>query len=145
MSFLNRYLQLFYEEYKNFKTLNMLIEFTNKTLPQDGTDKIFIGCDLIMFNKGIENNSINLLSIVKSGVEKIGNTNLLNFYVKRINDNKLVAKYLKNIDKDEDYDKHIALVIEYLKQFSYNYDFTTDLKKQYENKINKFLENNNKD
>lgn len=140
MSFLNRYLQLFFEEYKNFKTINMLIEFTNKTLPQDGTDKIFIGCVLIMFDKGIENNSNNLLSIVKAGVEKIGNTNLLNFYMKRINGNKVVAKYLKNIDKDKEYDKHIALVIEYLKQFSYDYDFVSELKKSYEKKILDFIE-----
>jgi len=139
--FINKYLREFFEEYKLFKTINMLIEFTNKTLPQDGTDKIFIGCVLIMFNKGIENNSVNLLSIVKSGVEKIGNTNLLNFYVKRINDNKLVAKYLKDIDKDENFDKHINLVIEYLEQFP-SYDLVSDIKKSYENKIKEFIKNN---
>ncbi len=141
INFINRYLQLFYEEYHNFKTIHMLTEFTNKTLPQDGTDKIFIGCVLIMFNKGVNNSCENLLSIVKSGVEKIGHTNLLNFYVKRINSNKLVAKYLKNIELDKEYDKHIALVIEYLEQFPV-YDFGNDLKKSYEKKIKEFIESN---
>lgn len=136
--FIDRYLKLFYEEYYNFKTVHMLSEFTNKTLPQDGTDKIFIGCVIIMFDKGLYSVQ-SLLSIVKSGVEKIGNTNLLNFYVKRINRNKLVTKYLKNIDKDTEYDKHIALVIEYLEQFP-NYDFINDLKKSYEKKIKEFID-----
>lgn len=60
--------------------------------------------------------------------------------MKRINGNKVVAKYLKNIDKDKEYDKHIALVIEYLKQFSYDYDFVSELKKSYEKKILDFIE-----
>ncbi len=141
--FINRYLRLFYEEYKNFKTINMLLDFTNKTLPQDGTDKIFIGCVLIMFNKGIDVNCSNLLSIAKSGIEKIGSTNLLNFYIKRINDNSLVAKYLNNIDKDIEYDKHINLVIEYLEQFG-GYDFAHDLKESYDKKIKQFLEKDGK-
>lgn len=50
---INKFLQLFSEEYQKTKSINELIEFTKKTLPSDGTDKIFIGCVLIMFDQGI--------------------------------------------------------------------------------------------
>ena len=76
-----------------------------------------------------------------AGKENIGNTNLLNFYVKRVNGNKLVLKYLKNIDKDEEFDKHLNLVLEYLNQFSY--DFSKNIKNAYDKKIADFLNNNN--
>lgn len=115
-----------------------------KTLPSDGTDKIFIGCVLIMFDQGINGPAASreyLISIVNAGKEKIGNTNLLNFYVKRINGNKLVAKYLKSIDKDEEFDKHLNLVLEYLNQFSY--DFSKNIKQAYDKKIADFLNYNN--
>ena len=41
---INKFLQLFSEEYIKSKSINELIKFTKKTLPSDGTDKIFIGC-----------------------------------------------------------------------------------------------------
>ncbi|MCM1053650.1 MAG: hypothetical protein NC483_06740 [Ruminococcus sp.] len=142
---INKFLQLFSEEYQKTKSINELIEFTKKTFPLDGTDKIFIGCILIMFEQGITGPSASreyLISIVKSGKEIIGNTNLLNFYVKRINENKMVSKYLKDIDKDEEFDKHLNLILEYLNQFSY--DFTRNIKESYNKKIIEFLNNNNK-
>lgn len=74
-----------------------------------------------------------LSSIVKSGKEKIDNTNLLYFYVNRINKNKMVSKYLKNINKDANFSKHIDLVIEYLEQFSF--DFSAKIKSIYDEKI----------
>ncbi len=82
-----------------------------------------------------------MISIVNAGKENIGNTNLLNFYVKRINGNKMVTKYLKNIDKDKEFDKHLNLVLEYLNQFSY--DFSKNIKQAYDKKIAEFLNNNN--
>lgn len=141
---INKFLQLFSEEYQKTKSINELIEFTKKTLPSDGTDKIFIGCVLIMFDQDINGTSASreyLISIVNAGKENIGNTNLLNFYVRRINRNKLVSKYLKNIDKDEKFDEHLNLILEYLNQFSY--DFSKNIKQAYDKKIADFLKNDN--
>ena len=50
---INKFLQIFSKEYTKTKSITKLIEFTKKTLPSDGTDKIFIGCVLIMFDQGI--------------------------------------------------------------------------------------------
>lgn len=136
---INKFLTKFSEEYNDFKTITQLLEFTKKTLPSDGTDKIFIGCVLIMLDIGLASREY-LISIVKAGKEKIGNTNLLNFYVKRINRNKLVSKYLKKIDQDIDFDKHLNLVLEYLEQFAF--DFTENIKKSYEKKITEFIKRN---
>ena len=49
---INKYLQIFSEEYTTSQKIDKLIEFTKKTLPSDGTDKIFIGLVLIMFDIG---------------------------------------------------------------------------------------------
>lgn len=136
---INKFLTKFSEEYNDFKTITQLLEFTKKTLPSDGTDKIFIGCVLIILDIGLASREY-LISIVKAGKEKIGNTNLLNFYVKRINRNKLVSKYLKKIDKDIDFDKHLNLVLEYLEQFAF--DFTKNIKISYDKKIAEFKKRN---
>lgn len=139
---INKYLQLFSDEYLNSKSIKSLIEFTKKTLPSDGSDKIFIGCVLIMFERGITGPSASreyLVSIIKSGKEKMGNTNLLYFYVDRISTNKLVAKYLKGINEDMEFDKHLDLVLEYLEQFSY--DFIKNIKKSYDKKIDEYIRN----
>ena len=133
---INKFLQIFSEEYTNFKSINKLLEFTKKTLPSDGTDKIFVGCVLIMFDLGFIGPAScheYLSSIVKAGKEKIGNINLLYFYVNRINKNKMVSKYLKNINRDLNFEKHINLVIEYLEQFSF--DFSAKIKSVYDKKI----------
>ena len=134
---INKYLQMFSEEYINFKSIDQLLEFTKKTLPSDGTDKIFIGCVLIMFDLGFTGPAScheYLSSIVKAGKERMGNTNLLYFYVNRINTNKLVSKYLKNINQDIDFEKHINLILEYLDQFSF--DFSAKVKSVYDKKLN---------
>ena len=140
---INKFLQIFSEEYINFKTIKELLKFTKKTLPSDGTDKIFIGCVLIMFDNGFVGPLASreyLISVVKSGKEKIGNTNLLFFYTKRINKNKMVSKYLKKIDKDLDFDKHLNVVIDYLEQFSF--DFSKNIKHHYSDKIKEFMNKN---
>ncbi len=133
---INKFLQIFSEEYLNSKSIDKLLEFTKKTLPSDGTDKIFIGCILIMFDKGFNGPAAcreYLVSIVKSGKVKVDNTNLLYFYVNRINTNKMVAKYLKDINQDLNFEKHLDLVIEYLDQFSY--DFSAIIKNIYDKKL----------
>ena len=134
---INKFLQIFSEEYINSKSIDKLLGFTKKTLPSDGTDKIFVGCVIIMFDLGFTGPSScheYLSSIVKSGKEKVGNTNLLYFYVNRINTNKMVAKYLKNINRDLNFEKHIDSVIEYLEQFSF--DFSAKIKSVYDKKLN---------
>ncbi len=139
---INKFLQIFSEEYINSKSIDKLLEFTKKTLPSDGTDKIFIGCVLIMFDLGFTGPAScheYLFSIVKSGKEKIGNTNLLYFYVNRINRNKIVSKYLKNLNRDLNFEKHVDLVIEYLEQFSF--DFSANIKSIYDKKLNDTLIN----
>ncbi len=132
---INKFLQIFSDEYITSKSINKLLEFTKKTLPSDGTDNIFIGCVLIMFDIGFTGPAScheYLSSIVQSGKQKIGNTNLLYFYVNRINTNKMVSKYLKNINQDSNFEKHIDLVIEYLEQFSF--DFSAKIKSTYDKK-----------
>ncbi len=134
---INKFLQIFSEEYINSKSIDKLLGFTKKTLPSDGTDKIFVGCVIIMFDLGFTGPAScheYLSSIVKSGKEKVGNTNLLYFYVNRINTNKMVAKYLKNINRDLNFEKHIDSVIEYLEQFSF--DFSAKIKSVYDKKLN---------
>ncbi len=49
----------------------------------------------------------------------------------------MVFKYLKDIDKDVEFDKHLHLILEYLNQFSY--DFVRDIKESYFKKIAEFL------
>ncbi len=141
---INKFLQTFSEEYINSKSINQLLEFTKKTFPSDGTDKIFIGCVLIMFDMGFTGPAScheYLSSIVKSGKEKIDNTNLLYFYVNRINKNKMVSKYLKNIHQDLNFEKHVDLVIEYLEQFSF--DFSAKIKSVYDKKLKNTIINKN--
>ncbi len=140
---INKFLQTFSEEYTNSKSIEKLKEFTQKTFPSDGTDKIFIGCVLIMFNSGFTGPNASreyLLSIVKAGKEYLGDNNLLCFYVERVNTDKMVAKYLKNIKDDLAFDKHIDLIIEYLEQFSF--DFSAEIMKKYGEKIKNIASNN---
>ena len=71
---INKFLQIFSDEYTKSKEITSLIEFTKKTLPRDGTDKIFIGCILLMFDQGFIGAAASreyLVSIVKSGQEKL--------------------------------------------------------------------------
>ena len=47
---INRILMELYDDYEK-SNIYSLKEFTKKTLPSDGTDKLFIGCVLIMFSR----------------------------------------------------------------------------------------------
>jgi hypothetical protein len=119
---INRILMELYDDYEK-NNIDNLIEFTNKTFPQNGTDKLFIGCVLILFSRagGYKPRYCatreNLYSIVLSVKEKIGPTNLLAFYVERVNTNKGISKYLNNIIDDKKIDEYADLIIEYLDQF----------------------------
>ena len=129
---INRILMELYDDYSENNTIEGLIEFTKKTLPNDGTDKLFIGCVLIMFSiAGIYKpryfcSRENLESIVLLAKEKIGSSNLLAFYVERVNQTKGINKYLEEIVNDSNLDRYADLIIEYLAQFKL--DFISEIK-----------------
>lgn len=138
---INRILVELYDDYEK-GNLESLIEFTNKTFPQNGTDKLFIGCVLIMFSRPSSfkprygNTREKLYSIVSSAKESIGSTNLLAFYVDRINTEPGISKWLSDIVNDEKIDEYADLILEYLDQFKPR--FVEDLKK-YDKKIAEYI------
>lgn len=131
-----------YDDYSN-NDIESLVEFSKKTLPSDGTDKLFIGCSLIMFSRATgfkaryDCNREQLLSIVYAAKEKIGNSNLLEFYIDRINTKKGINKYFNNVFNDPDLEKHANLIIKYLEQFKPR--FVEDIEK-YKDKIDDYIE-----
>ena len=137
---INRILMELYDDYEK-GNIDSLIEFTKKTLPSDGTEKLFFGCVLILFSRNSSRyyaTREELLSIVKAVKEKIGDSNYLAFYVDRVNQEKGISKYLKDIVNDKDIDKYADLIIEYLEQFKPN--FVENLKKYSKNNVDKYIE-----
>lgn len=138
---INRILMELYDDYER-GNIESLIDFTNKTFPQNGTDKLFIGCVLILFSRAggfkprYYASRENLFSIVLTSKEKIASTNLLSFYVERMNTKKGISKYLADIVNDKNIDEYANLIIEYLDQFRPK--FMEDLK-QYHKKIEEFV------
>lgn len=130
---INRILMELYDDYVDNNNINGLLEFTKKTLPSDGTDKLFIGCVLILFSiaGGYKPRYFcsreNLFAIVLLAKEKTCESNLLDFYVERVNTEKGINKYLKDIVKNPNIDKFADLIIEYLDQFKL--DFVAQIKK----------------
>ena len=137
---INRILMELYDGYEN-GNIDSLIEFTKKTLPSDGTDKLFVGCVLILFSRSSSRyyaSREELLSIVKAAKEKLGNSNYLAFYVDRVNQEKGISKYLKDIVNDKDIDKYADLIIEYLEQFKPK--FVENLKKYNKHNVDRYIE-----
>jgi len=143
---INRILMELYDDYKQGNT-ESLIEFANKTFPKNGSDKLFIGCTLILFSRSngfkprYSASRENLISIVLSAKEKIGSTNLLSFYVERINTKKGINKYLIDIVDDENINEYADLIIDYLNQFRPK--FVEELK-NYNKKIEEYVKYKNK-
>jgi len=129
---INRILMELYDDYEN-NNLDSLIDFVNKTFPKDGTDKLFIGCVLILFSRcngfkpRYSASRENLYNIVLSAKEKVNNTNLLAVYVDKINTKKGINRYLKDIVNDENLDKYADVIIEWLGSFKNN--FIEEIKK----------------
>ena len=137
---INSILMELYDDYEK-GNIDSLIEFTKKTLPSDGTDKLFVGCVLILFSKSSSRyyaTREELLSIVKAVKEKIGDSNYLAFYVDRVNKEKGISKYLKDIANDKDIDKYADLIIEYLEQFKPK--FVENLKKYNKHNVDRYIE-----
>ncbi len=148
---INRILMELYDDYEQ-GNIESLIEFASKTFPKNGSDKLFIGCTLILFSRsnGFKPRYYvsreNLVSIVLSAKEKIGSTNLLAFYVERINTKKGMNKYLIDIVNNKNIDEYANLIIDYLNQFRPK--FIEELK-HYNKKIDEYVkfkgsENNGK-
>ena len=144
---INRILMELYDDYISNNKIDDLIEFANKTFPKDGTDKLFIGCVLIMFSRAggykprYDVTRENLYSIVLAAKEKIGSTNLLAFYVERLNTTKNISKYLNDVIKSESIDIYADLILDYLDQFKPK--FVTEIK-QCDKKIKEYIISNNK-
>lgn len=119
---INRILMELYDDYEK-GNMESLLAFTNKTFPKDGTDKLFIGCVLILFSRvgsfkpRYDVSRENLLSIALTAKEKRNSTNLLAFYLEKMNNKKGINKYLKDVVNSENVDKYADLIIEYLNQF----------------------------
>lgn len=124
---IDRILMELYDEYSN-NNLNSLQDFVKRTLPQDGTDKLFIGCILILFAEAggykarYDVTREKLYEIVLSAKEKINDDNLLLLYVDKINTKKGIKKYFNSINKDE-INKYADLILEYLDQFKPSFIF----------------------
>ena len=137
---INRILMELYDDYEK-GNIDSLIEFTKKTLPSDGTEKLFFGCVLILFSRSSSRyyaSREQLLSIVKAAKEKLGNSNYLAFYVERVNIEKGINKYLKDVVKDKGIDKYADLIIEYLEQFKPK--FVENLKKYNKHNVDRYIE-----
>lgn len=140
---INRILMELYDDYSEGNKASLL-NFAEKTFPNDGTDKLFIGCTLILFSRAsgfkarYDCTRESLLSIVLAAKEKIGDSNLLAFYLDRVNDKKGINKYLVEIVNNEKLDKCANLVIEYLEQFKPK--FIDDLRK-HDKKIEEYINN----
>ena len=130
---INRILMELYDDYEKNKDTNSLLEFTKKTLPSDGTDRLFIGCVLIMFSLAGNYKPRyfctreNLLAVVLLAKEKVEGSNLLDFYLDRVNSTRGISKYFDGVTKDPNIDKYADLIIDYLNQFKL--DLVSHIKK----------------
>lgn len=128
---INRILMELYDDYSK-GNIERLLDFAKKTFPTDGTDKLFTGSMLILFSrcgafKGRYYASReNLLDIVKAAKEKVGKSNLLAFYMDRINTTKRISKYFGNVLNDNNLAKYADVIIDYLEEFRPH--FIEDLK-----------------
>ena len=138
---INRVIMELYDDYSN-NNIESLIEFSKKTFPSDGTDKLFVGCMLIMFSRAngfkarYDCNREQLLSIVYAIKEKIVKSNLLEFYIDRLNTKRGINKYFNNVFNDPNLEKKAELIIKYLEQFKPR--FIEDIK-QYEDKFDEYI------
>ena len=120
---INRILIELYEEYEKTKTIDKVKEFAIKTFPNDGTSDFFVGCVAIMFDmaKGAFKPKYDctrerLVSIVVLAKERVVNSNLLTFYLERVNEKKGICKYFSKLDSSE-FEKYADVILDYLEGF----------------------------
>jgi len=137
---INRILMELYDDYEK-GNIESLVKFANITFPQNGTEKLFIGCALILFSRAsgykprYDVTRENLYSIVLASKEKVGSSNLLAFYMDRLNTTKGISKYLNSVLNDKKLDDYANVILAYLEQFKPS--FISDLKQNYK-KIEEF-------
>ena len=121
---INRILMELYDEYEK-GSVQELKDFAEKTFSEEGVRKLFIGCTLVMFSLANTQSykprynctRENLLDIVMSAKEKIGDTILLDFYAKRVNKTKRVVTYFDGLFDEENLEEYVDVLISYLEQF----------------------------
>lgn len=135
---MNEYLMSFYDEYASTGTIEKLTCFTYKTFPKDGTDKLFIGCTLILITNVYRTRTTAeaLKNIVESIKESVGKSNLLEFYLDRVNTKKIISKYLCKELKNKDVLKHADLILDWIDNFYFDFSYT--IKRSYEDKLKKY-------
>ncbi len=144
---INRILMELYDDYEKDNNLKQVIEFAKKTFPSDGTDKLFVGCVFIMFTTAspfkprYSCTREALESIVLMAKEKVGNSNLLAFYIDRVNTHKKVSSYLYKIVKDPNLDKYADLILDYLNHFKPNWSLDVKNCKIFNNYLDKIIIN----
>lgn len=138
---INRILMEFYDDYVENNNIDSLVEFAKKTFPYDGTDSLFVGCVLILFSiaGGYKPRYFctreNLLAVMLLAKEKVGNSNLLEFYVDRVNKEKGINKYLKDVVISDELDNYADIIISYLDSFKI--DLVSEIKKH--NSLNDYI------
>lgn len=138
---MNKYLMEFYDEYYQNKTITKLEHFASITFPSDGTDKLFVGITLVLITSVYKTRATAeaLLTILNAFKESIGSKTLMEFYLDRVNGNKLISNYLFKEIKSEDLDKHVDVILDWLNNFYY--DFSKSIKEQYKDKIEEYKVN----
>lgn len=139
---ITRILMELYDDYEK-GNLDSLRDFSNITFPNDGTNKLFFGCTLIMFSRmggfkpryGVSKEY--LYSIVLSSKKYVGNITLLEFYLDRINDKKNINKYFKDLLKDDKLSTYADNILRYLEQFKQDFIKELDC---YKDKMNEYKE-----
>ena len=113
-----------YDEYEK-GSVQELKDFAEKTFDEERVRKLFIGCTLVIFSLANTQSykprynctRDNLLEIVMSAKEKIGDTILLDFYAKRVNKTKKVITYFNDLFDQENLEEYVDGLISYLQQF----------------------------
>ena len=121
---INRILIELYDNYVESGNLVPVEDFAELTFKSEGVRKLFVGTFIILADKSsnafkprYEINRENLIDVVSLAKEKVGDTNLLAFYIDRVNTTKGITSYLINIANDESVSEYANLLLEYLDQF----------------------------
>ena len=124
---INRILIELYDNYVESGNLAPVEDFAELTFKNEGVRKLFVGSFIILADKSsnafkprYEINRENLIDVVSLAKEKVGDTNLLSFYIDRVNTTKGITSYLNDIANDEKVSECANLLLEYLDQFKPN-------------------------
>ena len=124
---INRILIELYDNYVESGNLVPVEDFAELTFKSEGVRKLFVGTFIILADKSsnafkprYEINRENLIDVVSLAKEKVGDTNLLAFYIDRVNTTKGITSYLNDIANDEKVSEYANLLLEYLDQFKPN-------------------------